>query len=181
MRQNKGFTLIEMMITIAIVFILLTVVAPSVQTMLIQNRVTSDINSLSSAAQFARFTAINEQITVTLCPTKDYTECESSWSYAKMVFADSNGNGVRDTNEPLLTTAEAISGTNAISGLSGVIMFDENGSASKAGTATICGENNQAKYASGLIITLYGKVSVAVDSDGNGIKEDAAGNDLSCS
>ncbi|HBI77305.1 MAG TPA: pilus assembly protein, partial [Alteromonas macleodii] len=34
---------------------------------------------------------------------------------------------------------------------------------------------------SALLLSLYGRISVAVDSDDNGKKEDLEGNELSCS
>lgn len=81
-----------MLIAIAILAILVATVTPSVSNILTQNRITSDVNRLSALAQHARFTAINEQLTVTLCATTDYMDCSSEWRNAKMIFIDTNSN-----------------------------------------------------------------------------------------
>ena len=86
LRLQYGLTLLEMLITVAILAILVGVVAPSINTILVKNRVTGDINTLSAIAQQARFSAINEQFNVILCPTTSYSTCVSDWANAKMVF-----------------------------------------------------------------------------------------------
>jgi len=181
MHKKHGFTLIEMMIALAIVALLLTVVAPNVTTILQQNRVAADINSISAAAQFARFTAVDEQVDVTLCPTANYSTCSGNWSDAKMVFIDNDGNGSRNGTETLLTTADAVSSTNTLAGISGVLTFAANGSVSQAATITICPNGGEASQASALIVNLYGRVATASDNDDDGVKEDRQGNALTCS
>ncbi|GGW86060.1 GspH/FimT family pseudopilin [Alteromonas halophila] len=179
--HTRGLTLLEMLITLAISAILLTVVAPNVQSILAANRVTSDINNISALTQQARFSAINEQQTILLCPTTNYSNCTSSWANAKMIFADSNGNGSRDNSEPLIATTDPLSKTNRLSGISGSLTFEENGGISRAATITICPSGGEAKDASALLLSLYGRVVVANDSNNDGIKEDSDGDDLSCS
>ena len=55
------------------------------------------------------------------------------------------------------------------------------GSVEEQKTTTNRNTNNDANYASALLLSLYGRISVAVDSDDNGKKEDLEGNELSCS
>ncbi|MAI36749.1 MAG: pilus assembly protein [Alteromonas sp.] len=179
--NQAGLTLLELLIAIAIVAIMLTTVAPAIQSILIKSRITSDLNSLSAVAQRARFTAVDEQSNVVMCPTKNYTSCVSSWKNATMIFVDDNGNGSRDTSETLITTSDPLNSANTIYGISGTITFNEQGGISQAATITLCPKNNSIEYASALLLSLYGRISVAVDSDGDGTKEDLAGAGLSCS
>ncbi|CAB9494695.1 GspH/FimT family pseudopilin [Alteromonas macleodii] len=179
--KQKGLTLLEMLVAVAVLAIILTTVAPSIQSVLIKNRITSDINNLSAVVQRARFTAVDEQASVVLCPTENYTACTSSWKKAKMVFVDKNGNGSRDNNEALIVASDPLNSANAIYGVTGSLTFDEQGAIDTAATITLCPKDNDADYASALLLSLYGRISIAVDSDDDGEKEDLDGDALSCS
>lgn len=178
---QRGLTLLEMLVAVAVLAIILTSVAPGIQSILIKNRITSDLNSLSAVVQHARFTAVNEQTTVLMCPTANYTSCVANWGNAKMVFIDDNGNGNRDDDEALIITSDPLNAANTIYGVAGTLTFGEQGSISQSATITICPKDNDATYASALLLSLYGRISVAIDSDGNGKKEDLSGAELSCS
>lgn len=89
--------------------------------------------------------------------------------------------GGRDNNEVLIVASDPLSNANTISGITGSLIFDEQGGIDRAATITLCPNNNDANYASALLLSLYGRISVAVDSDDNGKKEDLEGNELSCS
>lgn len=180
-KLQHGLTLLEMLVAVAVLAIVVTSVAPNIQSLLIKNKITADLNSLSAVAQRARFTAVDEQTNVLMCPTEDYSACSNDWKLAKMVFIDSNGNGARDNTEDLIVTSDPLNSSNTVYGLSGSLIFDEQGGVSRAATIKICPKTNDANYASALLLSLYGRISVAVDSDGNGVKEDLQGNDLSCS
>lgn len=179
--NQKGLTLLEMLVAVAVLAIILTTVAPSIQSILIKNRITSDLNNLSAVAQRARFTAVDEQASVVFCPTENYTACTSSWKKAKMVFVDANGNGSRDSSETLIVASDPLNSANAIYGITGSLVFDEQGGIDKAATITLCPKDNDTDYASALLLSLYGRISVAVDSNGDGTKEDLNGDALACS
>ncbi|NMH58950.1 GspH/FimT family pseudopilin [Alteromonas ponticola] len=180
MQRQKGLTLVEMMIALAIMAILITVVAPNVQTILVQNRIVADINNLSAAIKHARFTAVDEQTDVTFCPTSNYSSCSSSWALAKMVFIDSNNNGQREDEETLIVSADPLSSSNKISGATGAVLFSANGGTDLNATVTICPNDGEVSLASALIVTLYGRVTTAQDSDNDGVKENNSGGALSC-
>lgn len=57
-RANKGFTLIELMVVIAVVAVLLTIAAPSYQKLIERNRLKEASQALKSDLQFARMEAI---------------------------------------------------------------------------------------------------------------------------
>ncbi|MEG3766164.1 GspH/FimT family pseudopilin [Alteromonas sp. 14N.309.X.WAT.G.H12] len=180
MKNNTGLSLIELMITVAIAAILLTVGAPGIQSILQQNRVIAAINDISSATRTARFTAIDQEQTTILCPTSDYETCGTDWSLAKMVFMDDNGNGNRDTDETLLLSTDPLGSGLEISGISQALSFTSDGSVSTAATITVCPASGDNTVASAVIVSLYGRVTIAKDSNNNGIKEDSSDNDLSC-
>lgn len=180
MNKQKGLTLIEMLISLAIVAIAITAVAPSIQSILIKNRIVSEINELSAVIQFARNHAIDQQITTTVCPSADFSACTNDWDDPKIVYVDNDGNGSRGTNEELLTTTGASSANNNLSGSVNTLLFLASGEASANSTLLLCHSSKQNEYARQLAITLQGRVKMSSDSDRNGIHEDISGTPLTC-
>lgn len=98
----KGFTLIELMVTIAILAIILGIGVPSFQTLIERNRVSTASNKLFSALTTARSEAIKLGQSVTITRTGD--SWSGGWSIAtanstlRFENALSNGIGITSTN-----------------------------------------------------------------------------------
>jgi type IV fimbrial biogenesis protein FimT len=179
-KQQKGVTLVELMITVSIVAIILTFVAPSIQSILIKNQSVAEINETSSLIQYARHHAIDEQALVVICPSKDYSICSTDWNDPKIVFIDKDDNAIRDATEELLVTIGATSSTSLMTNTTDIIKFAETGEAILATEILLCHKDGKAEYARSLSVTLQGRVKMSSDSDKNGINENAAGAELSC-
>ncbi len=67
LKKNKGFTLIELMVTVAIVIILATIALPSWTSLIQDTSITSAVNQVQSVYQLTRSEALkrNEDITLT--------------------------------------------------------------------------------------------------------------------
>lgn len=84
--HSRGFTLIELMITLLVAGILLGVGVPSFRRMMAVNRVTTQANDLVGAIRYARSEAITRNTNVTLCraATGASTTCSTStaaWNF----------------------------------------------------------------------------------------------------
>ena len=92
MKKYKGFTLIELMITLAIVSILLVVGMPSLKTFMQGSQLVASTNELLSAFHIARSEAVRSNSRVTICSSTDGTNCSSSanWRAGWIVFVASS-------------------------------------------------------------------------------------------
>ncbi len=80
--RESGFTLIELMITMVILAILLSLGVPSFQSVIARNNVASAASVLSASLSLARSEAIKRGTTVTVCKSSDGSSCVTSgdWS-----------------------------------------------------------------------------------------------------
>ena len=93
-RQNHGFTLIELMLTITVAAVLLGIAAPSFSNMIASWRLTSQTNEIIAAIHLARSEAIKLNRSVTFCRTSDSadTACAAaSADWAHWIVATASG------------------------------------------------------------------------------------------
>ena len=95
MNRPYGFTLIELMITLAIVAIVLAVGVPSFQGMMRNNRAITNANDFLSSLNVARGEAIKRGIgwRVVMCPGTAAGGCAgTAWGSGWIVFVDADAN-----------------------------------------------------------------------------------------
>lgn len=77
---QKGFSLLELMVVLAIVSIAVAIGLPSYQSTMSSNRVTAASNNILGALQLARSEAAARRSTVTVCASNDQSTCSGAWS-----------------------------------------------------------------------------------------------------
>jgi type IV fimbrial biogenesis protein FimT len=87
-----GFTLIELMVTVAVVVILLVVAVPSFNNATLGGKLASYANSLAASAYLARSEAMKRNAAITLCASSDGTSCAASggWDQGWIVMCPSD-------------------------------------------------------------------------------------------
>jgi type IV fimbrial biogenesis protein FimT len=97
-----GFTLVELMITVAIVGIVASIGVPSFQEMLNQNRASSLANELATSLNLARSEAIKRGAQVSVCKSGNVTASSptcstaASWKDGWLIFVDKGTAGTFD-------------------------------------------------------------------------------------
>jgi type IV fimbrial biogenesis protein FimT len=125
----QGFSLVQLLITVAIVAILTGLGIPSYKYITTSNRIANEINGLLGDLQYARFAAIKEGQTVTVCSSSTGTSCAAStnWATGWIVFNDANGNGTVDSGEAVLRVQQTFNGADTLTGTISGITFNREG------------------------------------------------------
>jgi len=117
-RRNFGYTMLELVMVIAIVAILATIAMPGFKYVTTSNRIASEVNGLLGDMQFARSEAVKEGQTVTVCiaANANLNSCAGAaaggnWALGWIVFLDTNNNQQVDANEAVIRAQPAFSGT----------------------------------------------------------------------
>lgn len=95
--RPAGFTLLELVITVAVLAIALGIAIPSFQGITNRNRLTSVANEVVAAMQLTRMEAIRRNQRVVMCPSTNGTTCSgANWMRMIVREADAAGEVVRE-------------------------------------------------------------------------------------
>jgi len=100
----RAFTLIELIVVLAMVSIVLSVGVPGIHHLAVNSRITTAVNSMARHLHYARSEAIMRNIPVVLCPSRQGIRCDNSyhWENGFILFADRNGDRKRSDGEKIL-------------------------------------------------------------------------------
>jgi len=85
-KTTVGLTTIELITTLAIVAILLTLMLPNWGSFIAKNKVDTQVNQIIRVIHFARSEAIQRSKNITLCGSSRLSECDGQWSKGMLVF-----------------------------------------------------------------------------------------------
>lgn len=167
---TKGFTLIEVLITIAIASILLSMAAPSFSTLIKNNRISASTSEFTGTLYLARSESIKRGAYVTVCKSSNGSSCVSSgnWNQGWITFEDSNDNGTVDTAEAgsIMRVHKALPAMMSLTGNSNVsshITYAPTGrlSTGVSGTVTLCDDRSGENVGKSIVIISTGRFRIA--------------------
>ena len=132
-----GFTLIELVVTMAVAAILVAVAVPNMRTFIQNGRLNTQVNDLIGDLNLARSEAIKRRLVVGLCKSTDgVTFSAGPWRDGRAVVFDANNNGILcEANDTVLRFREPLASANntlATSAVAPSIIFSANGSSNIA-------------------------------------------------
>ncbi|MEH6581539.1 MAG: GspH/FimT family pseudopilin [Halioglobus sp.] len=190
MRRSDGFTLVELLISVLILAVLMAIAAPSLQNLIKDNRILSEVYAFRANLNTARSEAMTQRTFVSFCNSDDGVDCGGDWNRGYIAFTDFDGDGTMDPNTvngDVLILSRVVDNTTIDIDLINPdgetrIRFNGQGYARNfGGTLELC-DDRGATRARGVIISRVGAVSAAEDPNDpdSGIRFDREGNNLDC-
>ena len=184
--SGDGFTLVELLLVLSIMSILFSLSLPNFQAMHAQRQADVVIKKLSEAIQLARMSAIRTGKLVILCRSDRGVECSGQWHDGIIVFSDGNGDRKINQDDVLqrFFTFPGIGGSlrwRAFQNRQYLQITSQGFTRYQKGIFTYCPNDGDASLARQLIINRTARIRFAVDSDGDGIREDSRGRPINCS
>ncbi|TZF91831.1 GspH/FimT family pseudopilin [Cognatilysobacter lacus] len=107
--QTRGFTLVELVITLAVASTILAIGVPAVSGLTSRMRANSALADATSSLALARIEAVSRNRVVELCPSGDGTRCSGGqdWSSGWIVFLDGDGDGQPSSGD-IVSRIEAV-------------------------------------------------------------------------
>ncbi|KAA3630432.1 MAG: prepilin-type N-terminal cleavage/methylation domain-containing protein [Proteobacteria bacterium] len=170
--HTSGFTLLELIITLSVAAILLTIVVPAFAQLLAGTRITTAVNELLSVIHLTRSEAIKRHARATLCPSDNGISCANTavWEHGWIAFVDSDSDRELDSDEVVLQLHAGFGNQLTIrSGSRTRIIFRPDGIAvgGLTGTYTFC-HSSDAAPPKALILSNPGRARVSLTRSGGG-------------
>jgi type IV fimbrial biogenesis protein FimT len=185
--SRPGYTLLEFLVALMIISILGVMVGPQFIDAIDRNRQQASLGDTFSMLGAARGEAVNQQDTISVCPSTDQAACNgTSWETGWIMFLDDgNGGGTADdgdrhADETLLRVGQAAGDGITIRSRNfadaGAISFDQDGMATDRGTVVIC--RGTAGQASAIVLNFSGQARLSVDEDADGWLDEDDGSEV---
>jgi len=143
MRKQRGFTLIELMVILAIVAIIAGFGVPQIIGLIQNNRVVSQVNNLSAQLQYARSEAVRRASAINVIANDTGT---TNWKGGWTVYIDSDNDNTVDKGEELRIVAALDIPNVTITGPSTNIVFSADGSSGTAQILTLADTKTSTSY-----------------------------------
>ena len=179
--DNKGFTLLELMVTLAIAAILATVALPSFTSSIRNNRLTTTNNEFLASLNLARSEAIKRGVSVTVrkVDNNSFTNFSAgaNWEDGWDIFTDADGDGDFEAGDIPIRTNQALPASYTLRGnntFDDFVSFTTTGLSNNAGNFTLCDSSDgntipEADTSRLILVNTVGRPRTGVDPNNDGI------------
>ncbi len=150
---HRGFTLVELMITLALAAILMSIGIPSFQSYMELNRLAAQSNQMVQSLNLARSEAGKRGGNVTVAPI-----VAGNWVQGWQVWVDTDADGAVDAGEQILLTVAALTGSSTLVSSIANYRYQGSGRVAASGFLTLTASSGGKRTIS---ISPTGRVSVA--------------------
>lgn len=180
MSKLRGFTLVELMITIAVMSLLLMIAVPSFTDAVLSMKLNSNANNLVASAHLARSEAIKRNAPITLCASANGASCATTggWEQGWIVMCNTSDNATcnaagvntiviqRQSSTPAgFLVSGALTGTTTVTRS---LAFQPTGVGTASTTLTVCRATPSAGKAERVVvINATGRPSVTKTASGS--------------
>lgn len=184
---QRGFSLTEAVMSLAIVGVLTSLAVPSLRDVTRNSRMTTEVNGLMAALNTTRSEAIKRGSAVTVCKSPSGTKCsdDSEWREGWIMFTDPNENHMLDAGEIVIRVQQGWQGELALryggpKASYAYLTYYPEGYARPNATFTFCDNRGYAK-AKAILINTVGRPRRSTAVLNTSYAKDSENNSLVCS
>ena len=156
MKKHIGFTLIELMVAIAVVGVVVAIGMPSFGELLKNNRMVTQANAIIASLQQARSETINRGVSVRIEPLVAGTDWSAGWQL-RIDGSNPSDNDFTDAEDIVIRSYEALKQSTLTSTVDNIIYLPD-GSVSAAAVLTLIADKCTREHKRVISIKLSGFV-----------------------
>lgn len=178
-RNETGFTLVEMLISLVIGALVLTMGVPSFSAFIKNNRMTTQVNDFVSTANIARSEAVKRGARIVVCKSNNGTTCDTGsngWEQGWIAFVDIDKDGIPEAGETLVSVKGAMTEGTTLKGntdIADFFYFNANGTTNFSARASLvsygeiilCDSRMDTTKSRAISITAVGRLETMIGSE----------------
>lgn len=161
---QRGFTLLELMVTLTVLGILAAIAFPAMTALINANRLSGMTSEMAASLQLARSEAIRRNTQVSICSSSDGANCDSSEDWSRWIVLGRDNTTGHDVVIRDVATSDAVQ----VAGPAGGIVFRPSGLIAAEAQLTICAPKaTLAENQRVITVMISGNVTTVRDSGGD--------------